>query len=113
MMAAVVKAQTLRSDKTLILCIAVGKNCDAEMAKQPALVGASKTKMASQDDRGPGDGMETNDLGEKSLETASKDVQVTQSAPKSPERLTLIEAVKAIRYRKGLATSAREKCIID
>ena len=112
-MATVARAQTLKSNKTLILCIAGVKNCDAEMAKQPALVRASETEMASQDDRGPGDCMETNDFGERSPETESKDVQVTQSAPKSPERLTLIEAVNAIRYRKGLATSAREKCIID
>ena len=112
-MAAVAKAQTLKSNKTLILCIAVGKNCDAKMAKQPALVRASKTEMVSQDDRGPGDCMGTNEFGERSLETESKDVQVTQRAPKSPERLTLREAIKAIRYGKGLATSSREECIID
>ena len=98
-MATVAKAQTLKSNKTLILCIAVGKNCDAKMAKHPALVRAGKTEMVSQDDRGPGDCMGTNDFGERSS--------------KSPERLTLREAIKAIRYGKGLATSSREECIID
>ena len=68
MMAAVAKAQTLKSNKTLILCIAVGKNCDAKMAKHPALVRAGKTEMVSQDDRGPGDCMGTNDFGERSPE---------------------------------------------
>ena len=113
MMAAVAKAQTLKSNKTLILCIVGGKNCDAEMAKQPAQVRASKTEMASQDDKGPGDCKETNDFGERSPETESKDVQVTKRAPKSKERLTLREAIKAIRNGKGLATSSREECIID
>ena len=86
MTATVAKAQTLKSNKTLILCIAGGKNCDAEMAKQPALVRASRPEMASQDDRGPGDCMEINDFGERSPETVSKDVQVTKRAPKNPRR---------------------------
>ena len=50
-MATVTKAQTLNSNKALILCIAGGKNCDAEMARQPALVRAIKTEMADQDFR--------------------------------------------------------------
>ena len=45
-MATVTKAQTLNSNKALILCIAGGKHCDAEMARQPALVRAIKTEMA-------------------------------------------------------------------
>ena len=36
MLASVAKAQTLASDKALILCIAGGKHCDAETARQPA-----------------------------------------------------------------------------
>ena len=48
-MAAVTKAQTLNSNKALILCIAGGQHCDAEMARQPALVRAIKTEMASQE----------------------------------------------------------------
>ena len=36
MPASVAKAQTLDSDKPLILCIAGGKHCDAETARQPA-----------------------------------------------------------------------------
>ena len=51
MMATVTKAQTLNTNKTLILCIAGGKNCDAEMARQPALVRAIKTGMANQEFR--------------------------------------------------------------
>ena len=36
MLASVAKAQTLNSDKALILCIEGGKHCDAETARQPA-----------------------------------------------------------------------------
>ena len=50
-MATVTKAQTLNSNKALILCIVGGKHCDAEMARQPALVRAIKTEMASQEFR--------------------------------------------------------------
>ena len=50
-MATVTKAQTLNTNKALILCIAGGKNCDAVMARQPALVRAIKTEMASQEFR--------------------------------------------------------------
>ena len=50
-MATVTKAQTLNTNKALILCIAGGKNCDAEVARQPALVRAIKTEMASQEFR--------------------------------------------------------------
>ena len=59
------------------------------MAKQPALVRASKTEMASQDDRGPGDCMEINDFGERSPETESKNVQVTKRAPKNPGEIDI------------------------
>jgi len=44
-MATVTKAQTMGVDKALILCIAGGKNCDAEMARQPNLVRAIKREM--------------------------------------------------------------------
>ena len=37
----------MNSNKALLLCIAGGKNYDAEMARQPALVRAIKTEMAS------------------------------------------------------------------
>ena len=50
-LATVAKAQTLNSDKALNLCIAGGKHCGAEMARQPAPVGAIKTEMASQEFR--------------------------------------------------------------
>ena len=50
-MATVTKAQTLQTNKALILCVAGGKNCDAEMARQPALVRAIKTEMVSSDFR--------------------------------------------------------------
>ena len=49
MLASVAKAQTLDSDKALILCIAGGKHCDAETARQPAPARAIKTEMASQE----------------------------------------------------------------
>ena len=48
MLAPVAKAQTLDSDKALILCSAGGKHCDAETARQPAPARATKTEMASQ-----------------------------------------------------------------
>ena len=51
MMATVTKAKTLKSNKAHILYIARGKHCDAEMARQPALVRAIKTEMASQEFR--------------------------------------------------------------
>ena len=47
--ASVAKAQTLDSDKSLILCIAGGKHCDAETARQPAPAAAIKIEMASQE----------------------------------------------------------------
>ena len=50
-MATVTKAKTLKSNKAHILDIARGKHCDAEMARQPALVRAIKTEMASQEFR--------------------------------------------------------------
>ena len=50
-MATVTKAKTLKSNKAHIVYIARGKHCDAEMARQPALVRAIKTEMASQEFR--------------------------------------------------------------
>jgi len=44
-MATVTKAQTMGVQKALIICIAGGKHCDAEMSRQPALVRAIKTEM--------------------------------------------------------------------
>mmetsp|Transcript_7341 Transcript_7341/g.19744 ORF Transcript_7341/g.19744 Transcript_7341/m.19744 type:complete len:509 (+) Transcript_7341:127-1653(+) len=44
-MATVTKAQTIGAKKALIICIAGGKNCDAEMARQPDLVRAIKKEM--------------------------------------------------------------------
>lgn len=44
-MATVTKAQTLGLKKALIICIAGGKHCDAEMARQPHLVRAIKQEM--------------------------------------------------------------------
>ncbi|CAE8648488.1 unnamed protein product [Polarella glacialis] len=44
-MATVTKAQTLGASKALILCIAGGNHCDAEMARQPTLVRAIKAEM--------------------------------------------------------------------
>ena len=46
-MATVTKAQTLGLNHALLICIAGGKHCDAEMARQPALVRAIKTEMAN------------------------------------------------------------------
>ena len=48
-LASVAKTQTLDSDKSLILCIAGGKHCDAETATQPVPARAIKIEMASQE----------------------------------------------------------------
>ena len=50
-MATVTKTQTLQTNKALILCIAGGKMCDQEMARQPALVRAIKDEMGNQEVR--------------------------------------------------------------
>eukprot|EP00927_Polykrikos_kofoidii_P043748 TRINITY_DN37843_c0_g1_i1.p1 TRINITY_DN37843_c0_g1~~TRINITY_DN37843_c0_g1_i1.p1 ORF type:complete len:583 (-),score=89.57 TRINITY_DN37843_c0_g1_i1:108-1649(-) len=44
-MATVTKAQTMGVQKALLICIAGGRHCDAEMSRQPALVRAIKTEM--------------------------------------------------------------------
>ena len=46
MMTTVSKAHALKTKEARILCIAGGKNCGAEMARQPARVSAIKTGMA-------------------------------------------------------------------
>ena len=46
MMTTVSKAHALKTNEARILCIAGGKNCGAEMARQPARVSAIKTGMA-------------------------------------------------------------------
>ena len=50
-MGTVTKAKTLKSNKAHSVYIARGRHCDAEMARQPALVRAIKTEMASQEFR--------------------------------------------------------------
>ena len=77
-MATVTKAQTLNSNKALILCIAGGKNCDAEMARQPALVKAIKTEMASQDFRVRVEWIEINEFLERYPEAKSKNSKSTK-----------------------------------
>ena len=77
-MATVTKAQTLNSNKALILCIAGGKNCDAEMARQPALVRAIKTEMASQDFRVRVEWIEINEFLERYPDAKSKNSKSTK-----------------------------------
>ena len=77
-MATVTKAQTLNSNKALILCIAGGKNCDAEMARQPALVRAIKTEMASQDFRVRVEWIEINEFLERYPDVKSKNSESTK-----------------------------------
>ena len=50
-MGTVTKAKTLKSNKAHSVYIARGRHCDAEMARQPALVRAIKSEMASQEFR--------------------------------------------------------------
>ena len=50
-MGTVTKAKTLKSNKAHSVYIVRGRHCDAEMARQPALVRAIKTEMASQEFR--------------------------------------------------------------
>ena len=77
-MATVTKAQTLNSNKALILCIAGGKHCDAEMARQPALVRAIKTEMASQEFRVRVEFIEINEFSERYPTTKSKTSKSTK-----------------------------------
>ena len=46
-MAVVTKAQTLGVSNATILCISGGRQCDLEMARQPALVRAIRKEMGS------------------------------------------------------------------
>ena len=48
-MATGTKAQTLKSNKALIICVVGGKHCDARMARQRAHGRTSRTEVASQD----------------------------------------------------------------
>ncbi|CAJ1389466.1 unnamed protein product [Effrenium voratum] len=64
-MATVTKAQTLGCKKALLICIAGGRHCDAEMARQPALVRAIKTEMGDPDFRVTMEWMDMEDFVEK------------------------------------------------
>ena len=77
-MATVTKAQTLNSNKALILCIAEGKHCDAEMVRQPALARAIKTEMASQEFRVRGEFIEISGFSERHQGTKSKTSKSTE-----------------------------------
>ena len=77
-MATVTKAQTLNSNKALILCIAGGKHCDAEMVRQPALARAIKTEMASQEFRVRGEFIEISGFLERYQDTKSKTSKSTK-----------------------------------
>ena len=77
-MATVTKAQTLNSNKALILCIAGGKHCDAEMVRQPALARAIKTEMASQECRVRGEFIEISGFLERYQDTKSKTSKSTK-----------------------------------
>ena len=81
-MATVTKAQTLNSNKALILCIAGGKHCDAEMARQPALVRAIKTEMGSQEFRVRVEFIEINEFSERYPTTKSKTSKSTKEIKK-------------------------------
>ena len=50
-MGTVTKAKTLKSNKAHSVYIARGRHCDAKMARQPGLVRAIKSEMASQEFR--------------------------------------------------------------
>mmetsp|Transcript_28674 Transcript_28674/g.66468 ORF Transcript_28674/g.66468 Transcript_28674/m.66468 type:complete len:431 (-) Transcript_28674:100-1392(-) len=92
-MATVTKAQTLKSNKALILCIAGGRNCDAEMARQPALVRAIKTEMANQDFRVRVEWIEIDEFLERYPDARSK-------APKSAKE-NVKENVKSKDAKDG------------
>ena len=71
-MATVTKAQTLNSNKALIL------HCDAEMARPPALARAIKTEMASQEFRVRGEFIEISGFLERYQDTKSKTSKSTK-----------------------------------
>ena len=62
----------LRATKVAGGCIARGKNCDAEMARQPALVMAIKTEMASQEFRVRVELIEIHEFSERYRDIRSK-----------------------------------------
>ena len=60
------KAQTIQGTHPVCcLYVAEGKNCDAEMARQPALVRASRTEMARQEFRVRIELMEIHEVSER------------------------------------------------
>ena len=79
-MATVTKAQTLNTNKALILCIAGGRNCDAEMARQAALVRAIKTEMANQEFRVRVELIEVHEFSERYPDIRSKTSKSTKES---------------------------------
>ena len=81
-MATVTKAKTLKSNKAHILYIARGKHCDAEMARQPGLVRAIKTEMASQEFRVRVEFNEISEFSERYPDIKSKTTKSTKENEK-------------------------------
>ena len=81
-MATVIKAQTLKSNKALILGIAGGKNGEVEMARQPALAGAIKSEMASPEVRVRVELMEIQEFVERYPEVPSRTSKSTKERGK-------------------------------
>ena len=67
-----------QGSEALILCIAEGKHCDAEMVRQPALARAIKTEMASQEFRVRGEFIEISGFLERYQDTKSKTSKSTE-----------------------------------
>ena len=72
----------LRATKVAGGCIARGKNCDAEMARQPALVMAIKTEMASQEFRVRVELIEIHEFSERYPDIRSKTSKSTKENDK-------------------------------
>ena len=70
----------MNTDKALILYIAGGQNCDAEVARQPALVRASKPEMASQEFKVRVELMEIHEVSERYPHIRSKTSKSTKES---------------------------------
>jgi hypothetical protein len=140
-MATVTKAQTMGVNKALILCVSGGKNCDAEMGRQPQLVRAIKQEMADQSFRVRVEWMDVEDFYERwpatkgtiprappNLLTGRQNVeskqpkqqgaqrsdvpQATASQPKAEAKKQKAEAKpKAEAHSKQKVTSAQPKAV--
>ena len=105
-MATVTKSKTLKSNKAHIVYIARGKHCDAEMARQPALVRAIKTEMASQEFRVRVEFNESSEFLERYPDIKSKTTKSTKENEKPRDgkggKDTQAEFITPAHHQRGV-----------